>query len=122
MFMLAVLNSFILYQSTAAKRMSHFVFRRELLKQLLQKAPFPLIPAAKLPDVGESVLFRLDTFQKQSSRKQHLSEQIPGEIALFAQSLVNANTHAISALAVMLAFTSNPVSKSFTPGKITKDR
>ncbi|GFN88483.1 PiggyBac transposable element-derived protein 4 [Plakobranchus ocellatus] len=59
MFMLAVLNSFILYKSTAAKKMSHFIFRKELSNQLMQKVPIPLIPAAKLPDVGESVLFCL---------------------------------------------------------------
>ena len=60
LFMLAVLNSYILHKLTvtANKKLSYSVFRRELIKQLIQKAPV-ISQAPKVPEVGGSALFRL---------------------------------------------------------------
>ena len=61
LFMLGVLNAYIVHKATAAKKLAHRIFRRELAKQLVQQ----LIPEAPTPplsspnELGHSSLFRL---------------------------------------------------------------
>ncbi|GFN91338.1 PiggyBac transposable element-derived protein 4 [Plakobranchus ocellatus] len=61
LFMLGVLNAYIVQKVTAAKKMSQWIFRRELAKQLVQQLiPAALSPPLRLPEgIGHSCLFRL---------------------------------------------------------------
>ncbi|KAK3784705.1 hypothetical protein RRG08_032160 [Elysia crispata] len=58
LFMLGVLNAYIVQKATAAKKLTHRIFRRELAKQLL--IPEAPAPPLRLPEeTGNSSLFRL---------------------------------------------------------------
>ena len=61
LFMLGVLNAYIVQKATAAKKLSHRIFRRELAKQLVQQLiPQAPCPPLRLPEgLGHSSLFRL---------------------------------------------------------------
>ncbi|GFO35124.1 PiggyBac transposable element-derived protein 4-like [Plakobranchus ocellatus] len=58
MFMLGVLNAYIVHKATATRKLSHRIFRRDLAKQLVKFIPFcQEIRPAVCP--GQSSLFRL---------------------------------------------------------------
>ena len=58
LFMLGVLNAYIVHKATAAIKLNHRVFRRDLAKQLVQLVP--ITPSLRPPlAVGQSSLFRL---------------------------------------------------------------
>ena len=61
LFMLGVLNAYIVQKATAAKKLTHRIFRRELAKQLAQLLiPEAPAPTLRLPEgTGNSSLFRL---------------------------------------------------------------
>ncbi|GFN80874.1 PiggyBac transposable element-derived protein 4 [Plakobranchus ocellatus] len=58
MFNLDVLNAYLVHKATAARKLSHRIFRRDLAKQFVQFIPFcqEIRPAACS---GQSFLFRL---------------------------------------------------------------
>ncbi|GFN88742.1 PiggyBac transposable element-derived protein 4-like [Plakobranchus ocellatus] len=59
LFMLAVLNAFLVYKTTAVGKLSQKMFRRDLAKQLVQLLPGALVIRQPSLSVGESSLFRL---------------------------------------------------------------
>ena len=78
LFMLGVLNAYIVHKATAAKKLSHRVFRRDLAKQLVQLVP--ITPSLRPPlAVGQSSLFRLTArhFAKKIEPKPGAKKQNP---------------------------------------------
>ena len=72
LFMLGVLNAYLVHKVTAVKKLSHRIFRRDLAKQLAQLAPLIARPPLAVR-VRQSFLFRMTARHFAKKKKLNLS-------------------------------------------------
>ena len=120
MFMVGVLNAYLIHKTTSVQKLSHRIFSRDLAKLLVQFMPIPA--QVRLSEgVGHSAMFRLTArhFPRTIEPKQGQKEKIHSVHVLFAPFLIHANFHTIIALLVMWVSISPHALKFFTLRTIT---
>ena len=74
LYMLSILNAYIIHKATAVKKLSHRLFRRDLAAQLLQ---FSFTPVSRPIGPGQSSLFQLTArhFPRMIKGKPNIKKQ-----------------------------------------------